>query len=71
MEISFKTSDKQYLLGSSWENLFVKTFFNILAHGFLWFLTIIPYRWTVAIGLVWFVRVQRRTGPAWDISATG
>jgi Kdo2-lipid IVA lauroyltransferase/acyltransferase len=28
----------------------VKTFFNILAHGFLWILTIVPYRWTVAIG---------------------
>jgi Kdo2-lipid IVA lauroyltransferase/acyltransferase len=28
----------------------VKTFFNILAHGFLWILTIVPYRWAVAIG---------------------
>jgi KDO2-lipid IV(A) lauroyltransferase len=28
----------------------VKTFFNILTHGFLCFLAIIPYRWTVVIG---------------------
>lgn len=30
--------------------IFVKTFLNILAHGFLWFLAVIPYGWVVRIG---------------------
>ena len=30
--------------------ILVKTFLNILSHGFLWLLAVMPYTWVVRIG---------------------